>query len=217
MRIDTFRRAIRLLGLVLPMTVLASSVQGQALGVGVSTKTVNQKLAYVVLPAGEAMASNQGQSVSVPGVVTAQDLFSIVTGDADATDGSTAVSSATLGVVNLLNGLITADGVVAMASSSIGDTGVNSNAAGSSLGNLVVGGSAVSDPAPNTRMNLPGVGYVVLNEQLPSGDGVTTTGMTVNMIHVVLQQPVLSLLGQVTGYRTVGDIVVGSATSSVSR
>ncbi len=217
MRIDTFRRAIRLLGLVLPMTVLASSVQGQALGVGVSTKTVNQKLAYVVLPAGEAMASNQDQSVSVPGVVTAQDLFSIVTGDADATDGSTAVSSATLGVVNLLNGLITADGVVAMASSSIGDTGVNSNAAGSSLGNLVVGGSAVSDPAPNTRMNLPGVGYVVLNEQLPSGDGVTTTGMTVNMIHVVLQQPVLGLLGQVTGYRTVGDIVVGSATSSVSR
>src|SRR5258708_4415707 len=99
MRIDISRRAIHLLGLVLPMTVLASSVQGQALGVGVSTKTVNQKLAYVVLPAGEAMASNQDQSVSVPGVVTAQDLFSIVTGDA--TDGSTAVSSATLGVVNL--------------------------------------------------------------------------------------------------------------------
>jgi hypothetical protein len=199
------------------MTVLASSVQGQALGVGVSTKTVNQKLAYVVLPAGEAMASNQGQSVSLPGVVTAQDLFSIVTGDADATDGSTAVSSATLGVVNLLNGLITADGVVAMASSSIGDNGVNSNAAGSSLGNLVVGGAAVSDPAANTRMTLPGVGYVLLNEQLPSGDGVTTSGMTVNMIHVVLQEPILGLLGQVTGYRTVGNIIVGSAASSVTR
>jgi len=133
------------------------------------------------------------------------------------TDGSTAVSSATLGVVSLLNGLITADGVVAMASSSIGDAGANSNAAGSSLGNLVVGGAAIADPAPNTRMSLPGVGYVLLNEQLPTGDGVTTTGMTVNMIHVVLQQPVLGLLGQVTGYRTVGEIVVGSATSSVTR
>jgi len=217
MRIDTFRRAIRLLGLVLPMTVLASSVQGQALGVGVSTKTVNQKLTYVALPAGEAQASNQDQSVSVPGVVTAQDLFSIVSGDADATDGSTSVSSATLGVVNLLNGLITTDGIVAMASSSITDAGVNSNAAGSSLANLVVGGAAVSDPAPNTRMTLPGVGYVLLNEQIPTGDGVSTTGMTVNMIHVVLQQPVLGLLGQVTGYRTVGDIIVGSATSSASR
>jgi hypothetical protein len=199
------------------MTVLASSVQGQALGVGVSTKTVNQKLTYVALPAGEAQASNQDQSVSVPGVVTAQDLFSIVSGDADATDGSTSVSSATLGVVNLLNGLITTDGIVAMASSSITDAGVNSNAAGSSLANLVVGGAAVSDPAPNTRMTLPGVGYVLLNEQIPTGDGVSTTGMTVNMIHVVLQQPVLGLLGQVTGYRTVGDIIVGSATSSASR
>jgi len=217
MRIETFRGAIRLLGLVLPLTMLASSAQGQAFGVAVNTNTVNQKLAYVVLPAGEAMASNQGQSVSVPGVVTAQDLFAIVTGDADPTDGPTAVSSATLGVVNLLNGLITADGVVAMASSSIGDAGVNSNAAGSSLANLLVGGVELSDPAPNTQMNLPGVGYVLLNEQLPTGDGVTTTGMTVNMIHVVLQQPVLGLLGQVTGYRTVGDIVVGSATSSVSR
>jgi hypothetical protein len=217
MRIDTFRGAIRLLGLVLPMTLLASAAQGQAFGLAVNTKTVNQKSVYVVLPAGEAMASDQGQSVSVPGVATAQDLFSIVTGDADATDGSTAVSSATLGVVSLLNGLITADGVVAMASSSIGDAGANSNAAGSSLGNLVVGGAAIADPAPNTRMSLPGVGYVLLNEQLPTGDGVTTTGMTVNMIHVVLQQPVLGLLGQVTGYRTVGEIVVGSATSSVTR
>jgi len=217
MRIETFRGAIRLLGLVLPLTMLASSAQGQAFGVAVNTNTVNQKLAYVVLPAGEATASNQDQSVSVPGFVTAQDLFAIVTGDDDPTDGPTAVSSATLGVVNLLNGLITADGVVAMASSSIGDAGVNSNAAGSSLANLVVGGTEVSDPAPNTRMNLPGVGYVLLNEQRPSGDGVTTSGMTVNMIHVVLQQPVLGLLGQITGYRTVGDIIVGSATSSVTR
>ncbi len=217
MRIDTFRGAVRLLGLVLPMTVLASSVQGQAYGIAVNSATVNQKLTYVALPAGEAMATNQNQSVSVPGFATAQDLFAIVSGDADATDGSTAVSSATLGVVNLLNGLITADGVVAMASSSIGDAGANSNAEGSSLANLVVGGSEVSDPAPNTRMSLPGVGYVLLNEQLPTGDGETTSGMTVNMIHVVLQQPILGLLGQVIGYRTVGDIVVGSATSSVTR
>ena len=217
MRIDTFRRAIRLLGLVLPMTFLVSVAQGQAFGLAVNTKTVNQKSAYVVLPAGEATASNQNQSVSVPGVAAAQDLFAIVTGDADPTDGSNAVSSATLGVVNLLDGLITADGVVAMASSTIGGSAVSSNAEGSSLANLVVGGVLVSDPAPNTRMSLPGVGYVLLNEQRPTGDGVTTTGMTVNMIHVVLQEPVLGLLGQVTGYRTVGDIVVGSATSSVTR
>jgi len=40
--------------------------------------------------------------------------------------------------------------------------------------------------------------------------------MTVNMIHVVLQQPVLGLLGVVTGYSTTGNIIVGSASSSVN-
>lgn len=224
MRIDTFRGTVRFLALVLPMTLVATA-QGQmratsraeAYGVSVSTPTVNQKSPYAVLPTGEAMSTDQGQGVSVAGLVTARDLFAIVTGDADPVDGSNAVSSATLGAVQLLNGLITADGVVAIASSTVGDNAVGSNAEGSSLGNLVVGGVAVSDPAPNTRMDLPGVGYVILNEQRPTGDGVTTSGLTVNMIHVVLQQPMLGLLGQVIGYKTVGNIIVGSATSSVTR
>jgi len=228
MRIDTFRGTVRVLALVLPMISPVASAQGQmraasiasraeAYGVSVSTPTVTQKSPYAVLPTGEAMATDQGQSIAVAGLVTAQDLFAIATGDADAIDGSNAVSTATLGVVNVLNGLITADGVVAVASSTIGANAVNSNTEGSSLANLVVGGVEVSDPAPNTRMNLPGVGYVVLNEVRSTGDGVTTSGVTVNMIHAVLQEPILGLLGQVIGYRTVGNIIVGSATSSVTR
>ena len=71
-------------------------------------------------------------------------------------------------------------------------------------------GVQVSDPAPNTRMDLPGVGYVVLNEQIPTGDGVTSSGITVNMIHVVLQQVGLG------GVQTTGNIVVGSASSGVN-
>jgi hypothetical protein len=58
-----------------------------------------------------------------------------------------------------------------------------------------------ASPAPNTRRSLPGVGYVVLNERAATG-----TGLTVNMIHVVLQD----FLGRQTG-----EIIVGSATSSV--
>ncbi|HYU29183.1 MAG TPA: choice-of-anchor P family protein, partial [Gemmatimonadales bacterium] len=125
-------------------------------------------------------------------------------------------SSATLGAVSLLNGLITTDGVVAIANSTLGDGYVASDAEGSSLANLIVNGTAVSDPAPNSRMDLPGVGYVVLNEQSVTGDGVSTSGITVNMIHVVLQQPILGILGQVIGYQTVGNIIVGSASSSVN-
>jgi len=223
MKIDTMRRAIRLAGLVLPMSWMAGSVaaqmrtaNAQAFGVSVNTPTVNQTSPYAVLPAGEAMATDQGQSVDVAGLVSAQDAFAIVTGDADPTYGSDAVSSATLGAVNLLNGLITTDGVVAIASSTLGDGYVASDAEGSSLANLIVNGTAVSDPAPNTRVDLPGVGYAVLNEQSVTGDGVTSSGITVNMIHVVLQQPILGILGQVIGYQTVGNIIVGSASSSVN-
>jgi len=211
MKTDSIRRAVRFLGLVLPLTWAprAALAQGtataQSYGVGVATATVNQTVASAVLPAGEMLAQNQVSDATVGGLVSAQNIFSIVNGGG--TDGSDAVSSATLGTVNVLNGLITADGVVAMATSTIGDV----NAEGSSLANLVVNGVQVDDPAPNTQMSLPGVGYVVLNEQLP-----TSGGITVNMIHVVLQQAVLGLLGNVIGYRTTGNIIVGSASSSVN-
>ncbi len=211
MKIDSIRRAIRLVGLVLPMTWSPGSLAAQgaaasAFGVAVRTATINQTTPAAVLPADGTLAQNQASDVTVGTLVTAQDAFATATG---ATDDalSDAVSSATLGTVSILGGLITADGVVAMASSTID----NSNAEGSSLANLVVNGVEVSDPAPNTRVDLPGVGYVVLNEQIA-----TAGGMTVNMIHVVLQQPVLGLLGVVTGYNTTGNIIVGSASSSVN-
>ena len=218
MNIDNFRRAILAVGLVLPMSWTAGSVAAQtarSFGVQVSTPTLNQTASSAVLPPGGDQAQNSSQSIAIGGLATAQNAFAIVNGDADPTYGSSAVSSATLGAVNLLSGLITADGVVAVASSWIGNA-TGSDGEGSSLANLVVNGVSVDDPAPNTTMALPGVGYVILNEQIPTGDGVTTAGMTVNMIHVVLQQPILGLLGQVIGYQTVGDIIVGSATSSVS-
>ncbi len=211
MKIANIRRAIRFVGLVLPLSwwpgsLAAQGAQASAFGVAVRTATINQTAPSAVLPTDGTLAQSQASDVTVGTWVTAQDAFATATG---ATDDalSDAVSSATLGTVNILDGLITADGVVAMASSTID----NSNAEGSSLANLVVNGTQVSDPEPNTRLDLPGVGYVVLNEQIA-----TAGGMTVNMIHVVLQQPVLGLLGVVTGYSTTGNIIVGSASSSVN-
>jgi hypothetical protein len=168
-------------------------------GVAVKTATVSVKSPSVVSPADGSLAQDQGSNVSVASLVTAQDAFAMASGDGS--DPADAFSSATLGTVNILNGLITADGVVAMASSTAG----SSNADGSSIANLVVNGVQIAAPAPNTRVELAGVGYVVLNEQVA-----TSNGMTVNMIHVVLQQRVLG------GYVTTGDIVVGSASSSAN-
>lgn len=186
---------------VVPGWLAGQSPNAQAYGVSVQTATLNQKTPSAVLPADGSVAQTEANNVSVPTLVTAQDAFATAAGAADGTL-SDAFSSATLGSVSILDGLITADGVVAMASSTLG----NSNAEGSSLANLVVNGVQVSDPAPNTRVDLPGVGYVVLNEQIS-----TISGITVNMIHVVLQQR--GLLG---GLLTTGNIVVGSASTGVN-
>jgi hypothetical protein len=99
-----------------------------------------------------------------------------------------------------------------------------SNALGSTFGDLVVNGVPVTSGdgaiAPNTRMALPGVGYVVLNEQLPTGDGVRASGLTVNLIHVYRQSLTgggCTLLGCVPSVlTTTGEIIVGSAASNAS-
>ena len=169
-------------------------------GVSVRTATINQTTPSATLPGDGSLAQAQAANVSVGTFVSAHDVFAIATGDGS--DPADAGSSATLESVSILNGLITADGVVAIASSS----GNGSNADGSSLANVTVNGSSLGDNvAPNTRVDLPGVGYVVLNEQIE-----TPGGITVNMIHVVLQTSVLGVT------RTSGEIVVGSASSSVN-
>src|SRR5207237_10118192 len=153
------RRAIRIVGLVLPLTWVPGSVQGQmraatsgSFGIAVSTATINQKAPSAVLPAGGTMAQDQASDVTVASMVTAQDAFAIVSGDG--ADASDAVSSATLGKVSSLNGLITANGVVAMARSTIN----SSNADGSSPANLVVNVAEESDPAPDALNARTGVG-----------------------------------------------------------
>lgn len=216
MKIESIRRVVRLAGLVLPLTwlagLLAAQIQAAAtaesFAVAVRTATVNQKTASAVMPADGGMVQDQASEVSIANLVTAQDAFAIASGGGSDGQYSDAMSSATLGSVRILEGLITADGVVALASSTVG----NSDAAGSSLANLVVNGVGMDDPAPNTRVNLPGVGYVVLNEQIQSSDG----GITVNMIHVVLQQPIVGVLGAVVGMETTGEIIVGSASAKVN-
>ena len=214
MKIERIRWAIRFAARVLPLTFLVGSLgaqmqvaaRAQSFGVSVQTATLNQTSPSAALSPDGSVTQDQAAEVTVGSLVTAQNAFATADGLSDDTQ-SDAFSSATLGTVNILNGLITADGVIAMASTTLG----NNNADGSTLANLVVNGVQLSDPAPNTRVDLPGVGYVVLNEQIA-----TSGGITVNMIHVVLQQPALDVLGGVTGYQTTGEIIVGSASTGIN-
>lgn len=193
----------------------AQSVSGNAYGAMVQGALGTQQSAVAVLPAVSAddgaMADDAADAMSVPGALTAQTLAGTTSGAIG--DAAAAQSVATVFNVSLLNGLITASSLTAAVSSTSDGVQATSTALGSTLADLVVNGVRVTlgdgTVAPNTRVTLPGVGYAVLNEQLPSGDGVHTSGLTVNLIHVVL-------LNALTGTRT-GEIVVGSATSSATR
>lgn len=83
------------------------------------------------------------------------------------------------------------------------------NTADSTFSNLTIDGTSLGDQvAPDTRISLPGVEDVILNERMVSGDGTSSGQITVNMIHVLLKD---SLTGVTTG-----EIIVGSATSEAS-
>jgi hypothetical protein len=147
----------------------------------------------------------EAQTFGVPAAVDASWLTAVTTGSMrGAPDrGSSVQSVSEIEGVNILGGLIQARNVTAIANSYSTSSAAASNADGSGFVGLVVNGIAVAaDVAPNTRIDLLGVGYVILNEQTRTGDGITTSGLTVNMIHVY----------QSTG----GEIIVGSASSSVS-
>lgn len=198
------------LGLVLgSVEARAQAVGAEAFGVYVKTLDAEQPKAPYAALRDTVMAQDEAVTLEVPGVVKAEDLFSVATGAGDTHDSS-AQSHATLGKVDILNGVITADGVTALTSSAFHGTNAASDAEGANFANLIVNGVAI-DPyvAPNTEIELPGVGKVILNEQIPSGDGSNDTGLTVNMIHVVLQD---ALTGRPTG-----EIIVGSASSYVTR
>ena len=199
MKNQNFGRVLRFAAILLPCTALARPALGQsqrtataqAFGVSVRTALVNQQSPSATAPAEGGMVQTDAADVTITALVSARDAYALASGWSD--DGySDAVSSASLGQVNVLNGLITANAVLAMATT----TGEGSDGYGSSFANLVVNGVSLAAPAANTRVDLPGVGYVVLNERIATG-----SGLTVNMIHVFLQT---------------GEIIVASASSGVN-
>ena len=179
-------------------------VSGQALGAAVRTLVTNLQSGQVTLPSGGGFVATDVDALSAPEVRV--DALTTMTSGAMDMQASTAQSTAHLANVNVLNGLITAETVIAATSSWVSGA-AGWNAEGSSFTNLAVNGVPLGTgdylPAPNTRVNLPGVGYVVLNEQIASG----AAGITVNMIHVVLQNALTGL--------TTGEIIVASSSSSV--
>jgi hypothetical protein len=116
------------------------------------------------------------------------------TADGDILPDSTLQAMATADVhdanllTTLLGGVITADEVKAVSTTTHDNSGFHTSADGSTFVNLVVAGiPIIGNPAPNTDINLLGFGHVVLNEQITKMRP-RSAALTVNMIHVFITQ-----------------------------
>ncbi len=191
----------------------ANSVSGEAFGVSVKASVSGAEVTvgptpHVVLPPDGGMLSDTLARIAVPNVAASSTLEVVTTGSIGPAT-ATAQSSATVEVANLLNGVVRAEAVVAMSTSTANGSTATSTGEGSTLIGLSINGSPPADvtPPPNTTILIPG-GAVILNEQIFEGDGVHTSALTVNMIHVRFTDPVMAAI--------TADIIVSSAHSDVN-
>jgi hypothetical protein len=127
--------------------------------------------------------TNTISTVNVPGVVTTGVIDT--TADSFAHGGTVkSRTSADVHDANVLSGLITATEIKAVSATIHDANGFRVSAGGSRFVDLVVDGVPIGGtPAPNTTIQLPGVGRVVLNERIKHLRA-HSASLTENMIHV---------------------------------
>ena len=192
-------------GMARPVGAVAVAGEAYALAAGTPPVVVGGSPS-VTLPAsgGTLTDATPGAGLGVgSGAGNADGLTASATGNADA---GTVTSTAAIDLVELFGGVVRATDlrVTATASASRGGSGSSLTA-----NSLTVGGLVYTDARPNTRVELPGLGYVVLNEQRVGGDGNGSGSASINAIHLWVTVP--SALGVPAGT----EIIVAHAAAGV--
>ena len=144
-------------------------------------------------------------------VLTANTVTSTVYGLKTTTTAKTTTTS-TISGLNLLDGMVTATTIKAVANSNATATDIAVDAKGSTFVNLVVAGVPIAaNPAPGTRITLPGIGSVVLNQATKTGKSSKAKQITVEMLTVEVS--VANSFGLPIGAR----IVVAHAVAGYTR
>lgn len=96
-------------------------------------------------------------------------------------------NTSTIKGLSALDGAITADAIKAVSNTSAGKRAIKGSSEGSTLLNLRIAGKSIgANVAPNTRVNLPGVGYVLLKSVKKGGNGKSFGTTTVEMLTIVV-------------------------------
>ncbi len=101
--------------------------------------------------------------------------------------GTYAVTTSTIQSFNLLGGLIKGTNMTAVARETLANGKLTSSTAGSGFDQLTIAGVPVPTNAPpNTGRTIPGLGTVMINEQVPGSKPGQST--TVNGLHIQINQ-----------------------------
>lgn len=129
--------------------------------------------------------SNELHHASVPGAAEISVGRTTSTAEESSDTATSASATARVTDISLLNGLVTATAIEAVANADFDrvtdEASVSSE--GSKLAGLVIDGNAIDGPVdPNTTITIPGVATIVLREEISTTE--EAASMRVNMIHV---------------------------------
>lgn len=197
--------AANVLTLAAPNSIAAVRVGGEAYGLAVGNPAVGTPgAAYVQLPpqGGSVSDSSPGAGYGLGNAVGS--TTRITTSSQGDVGAGNVTSTTTLADGELLGGVVRAHDVRIVASTAGGRP-----AATVTFGSLIVAGIAYPNPQPNTRIEVPGVGFVIVNEQLVGGDGRDVAAIIVRAVRLQITEPSLFDLPRGT------DIIMAHAAAGV--
>ncbi|MBA3738803.1 MAG: hypothetical protein H0W97_09570, partial [Actinobacteria bacterium] len=128
-------------------------------------------------------ATNNVVSVNFPPLFTVGEVVTTATGSVNE-NSATVQATSTVQMANLLDGLITAEAVMAVANGFSDGTTKSFDSDGSSFLNLVVDGEPLANVDPNTVINLVGIGTLYLYRVIE-----TPRSIEVRMIELDVTEP----------------------------
>ena len=191
----------------LPSAVGASAYGFYAQGLGGSTPSIGP-LAVAGIGCSGGSSTVTANATSEPGVGNVGSETSSASGQTTPTSAN-AKSSNSTSASNLLAGLIQASQVTTTANAAWNGTGTSSGSTVFQNG-TVNGMPLANNPAPNTRMNLPGLGFVIVNEQSGSSNA---SGASIVVIGLDINITVTNSLGLPVGARIIVSRSSAAATS----
>jgi hypothetical protein len=197
--------AANVLTLAAPNSIAAVRVGGEAYGLAVGSPAVSTPgAAYVQLPPQGGSVSDTSPG-SGYGLGNAVGSTTRITTQSEGDLGAGHVTSTTtMADGELLGGVVRAHDIRIVATAGTGQP-----SASVTFGSLIVAGISYPNPRPNTRVDVPGVGIVILNEQLVGGDGRDVAAIIVRAVRLQITEPSLFELPRGT------DLIMAHAAAGV--